>query len=625
MHSNQFTAMKTTTFFVISLFIGIAAFSQTFKFAFLSDTHIGVKHADEDLRYTVSDINADTSLKFIIITGDITELGTDEEMLLAKNILSKLKKPLYIQTGNHDGNWSPTGGRIFNQVFGAGRFAFQYDGYLFIGTNSGPFMHHKAPGQVPREDILWMDSVLNNQIDKNIPVVYTNHYPQDSSQRNWFEAMDRLKKKNVQLMLVGHGHLNTKFIFEGIPGIMGRSNLRAIDSASGYNVVTFRNGTATFEERKPLLHTSHQWAEVELYQHDFIRDTAKYTRPSYVINSSFPNIKAVWQFEDKFDIGAGMATYKNLLIATNTGGAIFALDAKDGKRNWSFQTGGKIYSTPCVSNHYVVVASTDSNVYCLDAKNGKFIWKYKLMKPAVASPTISNNVVYIGSSDGHFRALYLANGKVKWDFNEVKDFVMTQPLVYAGKIFFGSWGNEFYSINASTGKLSWKWIDTSNNRMFSPAGCRPVATKGKVFIIAPDQYMTAFDASTGKVLWRTKMPNVRVRESMGLSADSLLIFVKTTDGRLSCISTTANEMQSVYSINLQLGYDICGTSIVESHETVYVPSSTGVLNAVDKQTGKLMWKHKVCHSNICSVTPISANKVIVSTVDGKITCLQLGK
>ncbi len=80
------------------------------------------------MRRSVEDINADTSLKFVIITGDITELGTDEEMLLAKSILSKLKKPLYIQTGNHDGNWSPSGGRIFNKTFGPGRFSFKYNG-----------------------------------------------------------------------------------------------------------------------------------------------------------------------------------------------------------------------------------------------------------------------------------------------------------------------------------------------------------------------------------------------------------------------------------------------------------------------------------------------------------------
>src|SRR5689334_12455682 len=112
--------MKKRSLLMLSLFLTLNTFAQSFRFAFLSDVHIGVKNADEDLRRTVADINADTSLKFVIITGDITELGIDEELLLARKILSGLKKPLYIQTGNHDGNWSPTGGRAFNTVFGPG-------------------------------------------------------------------------------------------------------------------------------------------------------------------------------------------------------------------------------------------------------------------------------------------------------------------------------------------------------------------------------------------------------------------------------------------------------------------------------------------------------------------------
>src|SRR3954466_11733517 len=127
--------MKRTAICFISFLFWITAPAQTFRFAFLSDTHIGVKGADEDLRQSVADINADTSLKFVLITGDITELGTDEELLLAKEILSGLNKPVYIQTGNHDGNWSPSGGRAFTAVFGPGRFAFTYNGYLFLGTN----------------------------------------------------------------------------------------------------------------------------------------------------------------------------------------------------------------------------------------------------------------------------------------------------------------------------------------------------------------------------------------------------------------------------------------------------------------------------------------------------------
>jgi outer membrane protein assembly factor BamB len=53
-------------------------------------------------------------------------------------------------------------------------------------------------------------------------------------------------------------------------------------------------------------------------------------------------------------------------------------------------------------------------------------------------------------------------------------------------------------LDAETGSLTWKWNNGSSNRMYSPAACYPVATGGKVFIVAPDRYMTVFDAETGK-------------------------------------------------------------------------------------------------------------------------------
>jgi len=609
-------------FLFVLVIVTSISYSQDFKFAFLSDTHIGVRNADEDLRRSVADINADTTLKFVIISGDITDLGNDEEMWTAKNILSKLNKPLYVVTGNHDANWSPNGGRIFNKLFGFGRFSFQYNGYLFIGTNAGPVMQHHGPGQVPKEDLVWMDSILNNLKDRNMPVVYVNHFPQRSSQRNYYEAMDILEKNNLQLILVGHGHSNNKYDFDGVPGIMGRTNMRVNDSIGAFNVVTFKGKKVTFEERRPIIQTQIKWAEAKLFDHHFSTDTTHYPRPSYDINTLYPNVKMLWQHRENFDIGGGIAIKNNVIICTSNEGSIYGLNASDGSKKWSYLTKGKIYSTPAVIQNYVVIASTDSIIYCLHASDGKLVWKYKAAKPFVATPVISDGAVFIGGSDGHFRAITLKEGKLKWDFEGVEDFVMTKPLVYDGKIFFGSWGNKFYALNVSDGKLAWKWTDTSGNRMFSPANCWPVATKGRVFIVAPDEYMTALQAKTGNVIWRTKMDSIPVRGSMGLSKDSSLVFVKTTDGELYGISTSSNKMVPSLSVKLHLGTDMSDAPITENKDVIYVPSNWGLVSSVDGTTGKLLWQYKISNCNVTSVMPFNNNKVIVSTVDGKVSCLQ---
>ena len=613
-----------TKFFpVFLLFVLCASLSfaqSSFKFAHVSDTHIGSHNSEEDLSRTVHNINADSSLKFVIISGDITDFGTDSAFQLAKNILDSLNKPWHIIPGNHDANWSESGTNSFKKIFGSETFKFEYGGYLFLGTVCGPNMR-MSPGQVSRENIVWLDSTLKNLKDKNIPIIFVNHYPLDSSLNNWFDIMDLLKTRNTQLILCGHGHANHQFNFEGIPGIMGRSNLRAKKEVGGYNVVTVKDGTVTYEERNPVNNEQKEWAQVKLYQHDFAADTAHYFRPSYAVNKTFKNVKTVWQYNDNSDIGSGVAVNKNLVIASNSNGEVYALNLKNGKKVWFFSTKGKIYSTPAVENGLVVVASTDDNIYCLNAKNGRLVWKLETKKPIVANPLIKNGVAFIGAADGHFRALDLKSGKLKWDYFGVKGFVVTKPLFYNDKIYFGSWGTEFYALNAETGALVWKWDNGSSNRMYSPAACYPVATDGKIFIVAPDRFMTVLDAQNGNVIWRKKDHDERVRESMGLSSDSSLVYAKTMEGKLIGVSTSLPDMQIPWHSDVGLNYEIAPTAIVEYKNIIYVPSNSGVVVAVNRD-GSILWKHKISNCLITCIVPVSKNKVIATTMDGKVTCLE---
>ncbi|MEO5501527.1 MAG: PQQ-binding-like beta-propeller repeat protein [Ginsengibacter sp.] len=585
----------------------------------LSDTHVGSITGADDLRRTVQDINSQDSIQFVIITGDITEFGADTEIKLAKQILDSLNKPWYIIPGNHDGNWSESGSNTFKKVFGNETFAFNAGGYLFLGTHSGPNMR-MSPGQIPRENIVWLDSVVAST-PAETPIIFANHYPQDSSLNNWFEALDILKTKNIQLIMCGHLHSNRIMNFEGIPAIVGRSNLRAKNTEGGYNIVTIKNNTITYVERNPLSKNEKQWAEVSLIDHHFKIDTSHYYRPSYAVNATYPKVKTQWQFVDKSDIGSGVALNKNLVVASNTAGTIYALNKKTGKKVWSYQTGGKIYSTPVIKNALVVAASTDGNIYCLEIKNGKLIWKFDTQKPIVANPLIKNNKVYIGASDGHFRAIDLQTGKLDWDFDSVKNFVVTTPLFYNNKIYFGSWGNEFYALDAMTGKQVWSWSNGQANRMLSSAACYPVATNGRIFMVAPDRFMTVLDAETGKEIWRKNDPQYRVRESMGLSKDSALVYAKTMDGFVIGVSPTANDMDVQWRSETGLNYEIAPTAIVEIDDVVYVPSNSGLVVAVNRKDGSIIWKHKISNALITNITPISKNKIIVTTMDGKVTCL----
>ncbi len=603
------------------LFIPFLVFSfklsaQTpFRFAQVTDTHVGNGTGADDLRRTVADLNKQKGIDFVILSGDVTEFGSDEELKLAKQILDSLKLPLYVIPGNHDSNWSESGANSFRKVFGGETFFFEHKGCQFIGTTSGPNMR-MSPGQIPRENLVWIDSVFKANPDQSKPLISINHYPLDSSLNNWFELVDRLQQRNVQLALCGHGHINKLYNWDGIPGVMARSNLRAKEEVGGYNIITMTGDSVFFQVRKPNLITEDFWLKLPLEKKNF---SAAHYRPSYAVNET-TKAKLVWEYEDHGDIGAGISSDGQRLFMANTVGEVYALELHTGKPLWSFKTGGKVYSTPEVYKGIIVAGSSDHNIYGIDAKTGQQRWKVETSKAVLGTAAIDNGQAYIGGSDGVFRCIRISDGKVLWSFDEVKGYVSTKPTIADGKVIFGSWENGFYALDVKTGKKIWEWNSGATNRMFSAAACYPVVVNKRVFIVAPDRFMTALDLKTGTQLWREKKDELRVRESMGLSPDHKLVYAKTMDGELIGVSVEKEGMSVDWKSSLRLPYELTPTAIYSNKTTVFVPSHSGLLSAVSPKTGEVLWQYKISNGMI-NPPLVLRDRVVVSTMDGKVVML----
>jgi len=595
----------------------------TFRFALVTDTHIGGTGADEDLRRTVDDINADDSLSFVIISGDVTEFGSDSELMLAKEILDGLIKPWYIIPGNHDTKWSESGGNSFRRVFGDEAFAFRHDGWLFLGTNSGPNMR-MGPGQIPRENIVWLDSVLKVPSNKEMKVVSVNHYPLDNGLNNWYELTDRLKSLDTRLALCGHGHSNRVMDFEGIPALMGRSNLRAGKEYGGYNIMTVRGDTLlTAVVRHPGALTMPPWAEVRLVRHDFLSDTTVWPRPDYSMNMKYPNVSQVWSVQEQSDIGAGTVAARKLVITTNTAGEIKALDIRKGKVRWTFATGAKIYSTPAAEGKTVVAASANGMVHALDLRQGKLLWSFESGQPAVASPVISDGKVFITGSSGKCYALGLNDGRLLWSNKMIDGFVETIPLIYRGLLIFGTWNNHLYAIDTETGVIKWTWNNGYTNRMLSPAACVPVATGGRVFVVAPDRKMACLDVLTGELIWHSDLGGITVRESMGITADSSMVLAKTMNGVIIGVDVRGKEGRVVWKSDFNIGYDIAPGVITEKEGVIFIPSDKGIIHAASRTDGSLLWSHRISSCLINNILPLDDGSLICNSMDGVVTRLKV--
>jgi outer membrane protein assembly factor BamB/predicted MPP superfamily phosphohydrolase len=613
--------MKKLVLVCLWLISSAAVYGQftPFRFAFLSDTHIGSPDgkAEEDLRRTVADINQMTGIAFVVITGDITELGTDEEIKRAKAIFDQLKIPYYIIPGNHDTGWSESGGVSFSTIFGNDKFSFENSGIRFLGCASGPYVR-MSDGHVPRSALNWLDQQLKT-LKPEQPVIFLNHYPIDNGLDNWYEITDRLRNYNTLAILCGHGHANKAMNFEGIPGVMGRSNLRARAEVGGYNLVDVRADSLIFTEKRPGSETLKQWTGIRIETRHFTSDR-KFDRPDYGINEKYKDVKEKWRFSSDANIISTPAIVDDNVIVGNQNGKLLCLSLKNGKQKWSYQTGGAIFSSPGIGKGYAVVGSGDNSIYCIDVKKGKLKWKTTTGAAVLGSPLIQNDTVFIGGSDHSFIALDLGSGKTIWKYDAMEGPVVSTPLLYEGKIIFGAWDRYLYALDKNTGALLWKWNNGSTVRNFSPAACIPVAHDGVIYIVAPDRYISAIDAATGKTLWRNN--DATIRESIGISADGKWIYGKTMQDTIVAYAASREKQSTSWRMGCGFGYEHVPSMLIEKEGTVFFGTRSGIVYAIDPLKQQIVWAHKIDNSMVNTVRVLDKHRLVVSTMDGKVVLLE---
>mgnify|MGYP003290367692 FL=1 len=592
-----------------------------FSFALLTDTHISTSNPRpmEDLQRSIADINQNSSIEFVVVTGDLTENGDLASIQAIKNALDQLNVPYYAASGNHETTWSESGVMDFSRVFGDSRFAFTHNDMYFIGFNSGPVIR-MADGHVAPQDITWLKHNLDSvSAAGNTPIFVFTHYPlRNGDVDNWYDVTDVLRQHNVQCIMGGHYHRNLHFDCDGISDVLNRSNMRDKDGNNGYAIIQVTDSIRFFEKR--INETARQWLSLPFEKKTYGPSNQE-LRPDFTINKEYANVQRVWHCSLKGGIYSTPVTDGRSLFIGDDVGCLYSLNLKSGKTNWTFNTGMRIVGSPAVSEGVVVFGSANYNIYGLDAKTGKELWHISTNQAVMGAATIEDGIAYIGGGDGRMFAIDIHTGKIKWSFDELKNYVLTRPLVYNQKLYFGTWDTHFYALNLADGSLAWKWNNGNGNPKLSPASVWPVAANGKIFITAPDRYFTCLDAETGEQVWRTK--EYKVRETVGLSEDGKTVYSKCMWDTIVAMDATVAEPITRWATHAGFGYEHNPAMPLEKDGTLWVSTKNGLLLGVDAQNGNVMWRHKIGNSILNTPLPLSGTECIFTSSEGTITYIRV--
>lgn len=592
-----------------------------FSFALLTDTHISTSNPRpmEDLQRSIADINLDPTIEFVVVTGDLSESGDRASIQAIKDELEKLNVPFYAASGNHETTWSESGVMDFSRVFGDSRFAFTHNGMYFIGFNSGPVIR-MADGHVAPQDIAWLKHNLDSvSAAGDAPIFVFTHYPlRNGDVDNWYDVTDVLRQHNVQCIMGGHYHRNLLFDCDGIADVLNRSNLRDKDGVNGYSIISISDSIRFHEKR--IGEDAQQWLSLPFEQKEYGPSNEE-LRPNFDVNKEYANVKRVWHKALKGGIYSTPVTDGKSLFIGDDVGVMYSLDLKKGKTNWTFDTGMRIVGSPAVNDGVVVFGSANYNIYGLDAKTGKEIWHVTTNQAVMGAATIHEGIAYIGGGDGRMFAIDIHTGKVKWSFDELKNYVLTRPLVYNDKLYFGCWDTHFYALNLADGSLVWKWNNGNGNPKLSPASVWPVAANGKVFFAAPDRYFTCLDAETGEQIWRTK--EYKVRETVGLNEDGRTVYSKCMWDTVVAMDATTLEPVTRWATHAEFGYEHNPAMPLEKDGILWVSTKNGLLLGMDAQTGKVLWRHKIGNSILNTPLPLSNKECIFTSSEGTITYIRV--
>lgn len=299
---------------------------------------------------------------------------------------------------------------------------------------------------------------------------------------------------------------------------------------------------------------------------------------------------------------------------------------------------------PAASGGRVFIGGDDGKLYAFNAADGKRLWSFPAGAEFEATPTVINGLVLCGAYDGNLYAVDAATGKERWRFAtgarlpgfegiaEVKRGVDSSVAVVEGRAYFGAWDGKVYCLDAATGKPVWS-RQTGGIIHWS----FPAVSGGRVVIGSTDGAVQCLSAADGQPLWKAQLATRHIDHMMsgptiaggtvyvGGGYENGLYALALADGaqkwrftarNLVCCSPAVDEdrvygladgMGQVFALDRATGKEVWTRSFgkgwgacnpVVSGETLYVTMRDGsengkpvALAALDRATGRTLWTH----------------------------------
>ncbi len=174
--------------------------------------------------------------------------------------------------------------------------------------------------------------------------------------------------------------------------------------------------------------------------------------------------------------------------------AIEALAPSDGTALWRTPVPDARVIALAAAANLVVAVLEDGVVQALRPDTGARQWRHALEGPSRAAPVAAGDALFLARTAGEVRAVRASDGELLWTTvvdGDVRGFAARE-----GRLYFGTTAKAFYCLNATSGKIEWRW------RVGAVVVGAPIVDEHHVYLVALDNQVRALDRISGAQRWR---------------------------------------------------------------------------------------------------------------------------
>lgn len=331
----------------------------------------------------------------------------------------------------------------------------------------------------------------------------------------------------------------------------------------------------------------------------------------------------IWEYSCDSDLSSPISDGSYFYANSQTQLYIFDLTTFNLIGNTKYDTnpsGSAILVDKSKNSIYTVIPG--DGVYYM-SKTGSRIWKFNYNNSSnvkVYYPgAVSGNLLFSFFEDKlnevyKLVALNTSNGTKVWEF-ESKFYLSGATTIYNNKIFVTTTWKNLYSLDASTGKKIWEYIEPSSYPNFSGS----TIYNGILIIGGGYGKLLAFDEASGNLKWSYATENY-VTTSPVISNGKLYLNIN----KLSSTGGASNKGVIIHTINPTTGTKINTTNffgmgegtnhLVVYNNIIFLAITSSKYYPIDVND------YKYCYAGIVGNTPclITKTGVVISSLSGTI-------